>query len=719
MANKTAETAPDGTVYEVEERSSGSFIVTLPGGERHEVSGPPGGTNTDAAKWLHANLPPPRDPTFAEEFTVGLSDAPIAALQMGARIPGAQRAGEAAIRAVTPKAAAAAPERQVTGRIPSKPVEGLSVGRALGNIPGAAAGLGAARLPFLAGRPVLQTLAAGGLGGALQPVEPDQAFWPTKAEQTAMGLTLGYVFHLGGKAVSAGIDKLGKYLMRNYPATVDSYAVRAVLEAIAKGEKAGGLSAQRMLELIEAAQARGQPMTLSDINQATMSRLAGRVYRHGGESLAEQLWRGRDPEALGEVTDEMIGPIKRLMEEIDVRMSGGPSVFNAMRMLLDARSAAAKPAYELTDKLQFIDSPRLRQFLADKDVQQGLNHGFAIERRNALAEGRPFDPTMMGIDLDIDGNIKIIRTPNMRVLDMGKQGLDAMIAKHRNEITGRLDADGVSLDRVRRAYVAELDALDRSGAYRRAREAWGGYSASLDALKAGQAVFNNSPAENAFLFNELGENEKEFFRMGVADKLRERLFSSGMTADEAKKLLGTRWSRMQMRPAFKSDEDYKKFIETVATERAMFDAMSRIRAGSQTAERQAADEAGRMMPESIGIGADVFRAAHGDPMAAVKLWPRISRFLKDFDISTNTEKLNEAIAKIIFSPLSPENQAARSILRTDLPAGTDVPLAGMVRGAVPAVAAGIGGEMAGRPPFEMPETSEDTMRFDGQGNRLQ
>src|SRR5207249_4640902 len=134
------------------------------------------------------------------------------------------------------------------------------------------------------------------------------------------------------------------------------------------------------------------------------------------------------------------------------------------------------------------------------------------------------------------------------------QGLDAMIADERNAVTGRLSARGVALDKLRRAYIDEIDALDKTGVYKKARAEWGGYSASLDALRLGRSVFAGSPEQNAadVAAFKAGSGDIEFYRMGVADVLNERIAKTGFSADEAKALIKNDWMRRQLKPAFKS-----------------------------------------------------------------------------------------------------------------------------------------------------------------------
>ena len=98
----------------------------------------------------------------------------------------------------------------------------------------------------------------------------------------------------------------------------------------------------------------------------------------------------------------------------------------------------------------------------------------------------------MGADVGIDGSIQHGGKPNLLVLDMAKQGLDAMIADERHELTGRLSKQGLALTELKKAFVDEIDRLDTSGAYKKARQTWQGYSASMDAIRLGRTAFARS-----------------------------------------------------------------------------------------------------------------------------------------------------------------------------------------------------------------------------------
>jgi hypothetical protein len=583
---------------------------------------------------------PPSDPSPAEEFLHGFTSSGRGIAQIiGKAVPGG--AAEAKTEGEVKKGT----------KIGTSEPSDLSPAGVLGNIADPMNYVGAGALgKFTKLGPMAKSIVTGGLAGAMQPVEGDEDYGSGKARQIEEGMALGYGFSVAGKAASKGLESFGDYLARNHPDVIGDRAVQTVLRRIQQDAKSGGPSAKDALDLVTAANAAGKPMTLADVGGKNVRRLAGNVYRQGGESanIAEGFLTKRDE-----------GAAQRLSQDISRYVSGGPTMHQATESLLQARSAAARPLYSETDKLQGIWSPRLAQFLDDPDIKAAMARGYKIERLTSLAENRAFNPTMMGVDVDAEGNIKLLKTPNMRVLDMAKQGLDAQIADQRDPITGRLSSMGVALDKARRAYVSELDALDKSGVYKKAREAWGGYSASLDALRQGRSVFANSPEENAAAVAKLSLGDREFHNMGVADTIKEKLAKTGLNSDEAKSIIKNQWMRDQLRPSFRTQADFDAFVDSVAAESKMFKTKFDTMGGSQSAERLAEDgTAGKDLVAGAGIAGKVMRGSY---LSAVADFWRLHR-----DLGLRPDpKMAEAIAKILFSPNAPETAVAKKLLATE------------------------------------------------------
>jgi hypothetical protein len=542
------------------------------------------------------------------------------------------------------------------------PPEGMDVGRMVGGALQPMNYVGA-----LAGGPITGAMTMGALTGLTSPVTDAKDFGTKKAEQTAVGTAVGGVLGTAGKAAGYGVRSLGEYLAREYPENVMTQAVQKILKRMGQDEKAGGPSAIDAIDLINEAAKEGKPMTLADLGGENVKALAGNVSRQPGPSrnITKSFLETRDAGAPGSLigprTPQQMSAQERLSGDIAKYVNGGPSMHKTTEAMLQARSAASKPVYDEMRALEGIWSPRLQQFIDDPAVRSGMARGYEIDRLQSLADNKPFDPTQLGVDLDEQGNIKLLKTPNMRVLDMGKQGLDDMIAKERNELTGRLSARGVALDRVRQSYINELDNLDKSGVYRLARETWSGPTKSLDAMRMGRSVFNNSPEQNAAEFASLSKGDQEFARLGVADMLRERLAKTGLSGDEAKSLVKNPWMRDQLKPYFKMPEDFDSFVDAVTKESKMFGTKFDVLGGSQTAKRLAEDESTENFL-SAG-GADLAMQAdtgrwHSAARTALRMW-------RDRQDRRGNPKLNEQISRILFqTPMDPKSEIAERLAGT-------------------------------------------------------
>lgn len=561
-------------------------------------------------------------------------------------------------------------------------------GQALSPINYIGAGAGGAAIAPVAGKilgpalakgaeTVASAITGGAVSGAVQPVQDTEHFAKEKLKEVGLGSMIGGTFGAVGGAAAAGLTGLGSYVARSYPENLMSEAVTKVLKRIKQDQKSGGPSATDALELVEAA---SKPVALIDVGGENLKGLGGNVARAPSESraVASTFLKDRDEEAA-----------KRLSADIQQHISGGPTVFQATEGLLESRSMASSPLYKEAHALQNVWSPRLEEFLSDPALKTGMQRGYEIERLQSLARGEPLTATQMGVDIGVDGSTKIMGKPNVRILDMAKQGMDAMIADERNEITGRLSARGVALDQMRQAYVKAIDEADKTGAYKKARETWAGYSASLDALKQGRTVFGASPEENAAAVAKMSPGDREFYRMGVADLLKERLSKGGFTGDESKQLVKNPWMRDQLRPAFKDKADFDAFVDAVTTERKMFDTKVGTLGNSATAGRVAEDvsETGSM-GKLAQFGAQL---ASGHPIKAISgMW----KAYQDLGLRPNPE-LNEKVAQILFSTKIPEDaiKQLRSEIRRKAsnpmegPAG-EVAGAGVSMGTGAATAAG-------------------------------
>jgi hypothetical protein len=620
----------------------------------YEIQGPPGQSREqviakikerEGMKDAEVN-PPPGEPDFATNVLGGATSIPRGTAQLLNEVSGAgkktkQDTGEGVVKTPKLKSAEANPNSG-----------GYLLGQVLsGGLGGAGAAKGIARLATNAPRlaKLAGPAAIGGLTGLTDPVPnvfPDETYWSQKTGQVEAGVALGFGFGMAGKALKPGAEFLANFIARRDPSALKDRAVNTVLQRINSSVPFGAPTATDMINLLSTRPS-GKPLMLADLGEkhSPLKALTGRIARsQGGKPLAATALEGRDVQAPA-----------RLQQDIAQHINPNQSAFFTEKALMSARSAAARPAYAASDELQGIYSPRLGEFIgqpnangtltgANPTIGQALNHGFAIERDMSLAQGRPFDPTMLGIDLDAQGNVRILRTPNMRVLDIAKQGLDKMVADSRDPVTGRLSKDGLRYEMLRKAFVDEIDALDTKGLYKKARETWQGPSRAMDMINVGKTALERHYDMNADMASRMDEGDRQFVLIGLAQTLRDRLESGGFDSNEARRLLQTPFAAKQIMPFIKTSKDAQEFMDAVARERQMYATKTEALGGSQTAER-AVEEGINIEPAGFGARA-LHHAMHGRPMLVIA---EAMRIFRDMRGKTDPE-LENNIAQILFDP---------------------------------------------------------------------
>lgn len=231
------------------------------------------------------------------------------------------------------------------------------------------------------------------------------------------------------------------------------------------------------------------------------------------------------------------GPGAFALARLRDQFEGSESFYDNLDTLARQRSEAARPLYEKAFAQQGIHSDRLAQFLDDPVIKQGLSRGLEIQRLEALAEGRQFNPKDYAVTRFNDAGDPVIgAVPNMRLLDAAKRGLDDILDGYRDPTTGRLALDqrGRAIERVRQSLVSTLDGLNPD--YKAARQAWGGPSQGMAALEAGRDALRLDPEQIAKRFAGMSDTEKDFFKAGLYRELQDK-FSSAKTPDAAYRFL--------------------------------------------------------------------------------------------------------------------------------------------------------------------------------------
>lgn len=493
--------------------------------------------------------------------------------------------------------------------------------------------------------------ATGAAAGGIDAFNSGEGGFHPRMEQVLPGAMVGGVFGMGFPLAT----KLGGMAWNRLRGPVSGAyddALRIINSRLRSDEVTPADAGRRLTEL-------GPEGMIVDTGGPNTLRLGGSTYRAPGEgaTIAKTALRAR-----------RAGQGARIFEGFNDTYSAArtiPDYFDAGDALRTQRATEAKPLYETAfARGTAVTDTRIDQFLADPIVRRGLNAGLEIQRLEALAEGKPFNPTEYGITGFNEAGDPIIGTvPNFRLLDAGKRGLDAIIEDARDPVTGRIvwTERLRAVDAVRRAYVARLDQLNP--AYKAAREAWAGPSAALDAMAMGRRLINEDDRTIARVLADMSPSEREFFQVGVKDAIRRVITQTPDGADVVKRIFGTPWKRSAIEALFNDPAQFQAFQRQMEAEARFWEVQTELMAGSQTAERGAADTANGVpnFGDSVGGGLMMDAATGQFPgtMGTVRMF--LDTLLSDAPRATPATY--EQIARILFNKSPAENAAALEALR--------------------------------------------------------
>src|SRR6185312_16083636 len=195
---------------------------------------------------------------------------------------------------------------------------------------------------------------------------------------------------------------------------------------------------------------------------------------------------------------------------------------------------------------------------------EGIRRGYRIERDIADGEGTRLNPKEYAIvGEEANGDPIVGQVPNMKLLAVAKEGLDATLdsPEMADPLTGRLTKAGRAVKILRDGLVNELDRLNP--AYKAARDKWAGDSALIAAVRQGKLFHKQTPEEIAEWFQNASDSEKNFYRLGAADTMRDDLQKTVFAGDPSKAIVNSTRTRNQLLPMFRSQEAAQQFFDRV------------------------------------------------------------------------------------------------------------------------------------------------------------
>jgi len=394
---------------------------------------------------------------------------------------------------------------------------------------------------------------SGGLGGA------------------AIGGVAGAILPMAMKGTSAA----GKWLMEKaYP--TEQRVARAAAEKMTKAIGEGGMTPQQIEQKMVQDRAMGVPSVVANVSPATVD-LA--------EAVAQRT--GKGARNVGDVlTAQKQGARERAYTQVNKNMQPG-DYYSDLKTLQEEMKQRAGPLYTQAYAYGEVKDPNVLKFMQLPQFQQGLGEA----QKLLAAEGRTLDMTK----------------PTVEVLDQVKRGLDTLIEKETDAVTGKTTALGRVYTAKKNEFLKALDAAVPD--YELARGVYSGGAEMADAMRKGMNEFGKLDHEQVIqLVSKMSKAEKEAFRTGVARDLYSRVMDPSGNFNAAQRIIGAPEMQAKLQPLFDSPNQFNLFKTALERESQLFNQANQVLGGSQTGKRLQMRESLDAQP---GVGEAVRDAVTG------------------------------------------------------------------------------------------------------------
>lgn len=355
-------------------------------------------------------------------------------------------------------------------------------------------------------------------------------------------------------------------------------------DLVAKSLERDSMTPQDLLNAATEAKASGKPNILPDLageNTLGLARAAQATPSKAKEALAKTL------------TERQEGQLSRLSSDLESQVRTGQKDAHAVgEELLAQREREAAPFYEAAHP-KTVKGEVFSKALELPRFQQAFNVG----RRIAATEGETL-PDFVGLSKQFGTGVTDKIPLTIKSLDYMKQGLDDVIdSRMRAGKMGRKEARALRnrLDQV----LAEAD--KQVPEYGKARQLYAGPSRLNDALEEGRDFLKQDSRVTASDLARKTDSEREMYRIGGMDAIRQEMEKAQDGADLTRRLFGSPDKRQKLKVLFPDEKSFNEFAKSVEQEAKMVKTSRTILGGSPTA--RIAAELSDLGGENIGEAA--------------------------------------------------------------------------------------------------------------------
>ena len=375
-----------------------------------------------------------------------------------------------------------------------------------------------------------------------------------------MGGAIGTSFPVIARGARAGLGYLKERILPS-----EKFNQNRALGKISGALKSDDMEPQDIYQKMYDYEQKGFPSMVSNTSEG-LTDLADYVAQKSGS--AARIMKEPLERQIGGSRDRVMGQVRETMG------TRGDYFGQDDRLTLDLKTKA-KPYYDAAYAYGEVAEPKVLKYLELPEFKDAITH----VKKLLAAEGEklPTVPVLDAAGKKIGERI----APTVEALDQVKRGLDGLIDRERDSITGDYSDLGKVYIKQKNKYLAELD--DVVPDYKKAREIFGGYKEVQDALRSGMTDFGKMKSEQITrtLDGFGSEAEREAFRTGADRWLQSYVMNSSSDANFAKRIINSPEMAARMQAVSDSPQKFDLFKSALELESKLVDEAARSLKGIQ------------------------------------------------------------------------------------------------------------------------------------------
>jgi hypothetical protein len=441
--------------------------------------------------------------------------------------------------------------------------------------------IGAAGTAIKAGKGILGASKAGAIGGLGAGAVTGAGVAPEIGDIPAYAAGYGATGMALGATVPAAV-KLGGNTLRNiFAAAGFTNANKVATRKLQEYFEKENLTPDQVTQMLDEYRRLGVPSpVIADIGE----NLRGAGY---ASYIVPSTEKTATAKFLDSRQEELANNLVKGLEEKSGVKSQGKFGFDYITELADAQDAAAKKAYPAAYEKDLPATP-FRKYV-DRDV-------FAKAYDEAVKRADVYGQKLPALD-----QIRNAQYINTQILHEIKKGLDDVIEKETDKLTGKMSGYGSDVAKIKREFNDIIKYYNKDYANANAKFAdiaklKSSYNDGLDYMKM-------ETSELAAKLKKMTPAEKESFRVGMLSDIKDKM-SKFKGGDPTRLVFKSERQKESLKYAFDSEGQYKDFVRQVDAQGELMKTYKKVRGGSETQERAT-------ITEDLGMMTDVARGDFG------------------------------------------------------------------------------------------------------------